>query len=111
MAATYKIVKAEASTHTGRCVVVWDVVDAVDGYVCTTHSVASAMPRIGLLALPLNQPGPLAPPFRRTKWRITQHPETLQTALGCRDMAAKSRFGSAWLVMPWLLQLALAWPV
>jgi hypothetical protein len=25
-------------------------------------------------------------------------------------MAAKSRFGSAWLVMPWLLQLVSAWP-
>ena len=38
MAATYKIVKAEASTHTGRCVIVWDVVDAIDGYVYDTFS-------------------------------------------------------------------------
>jgi len=36
MKVTYKIVKAEASTHTGRCVIVWDVVDAADGYVYDT---------------------------------------------------------------------------
>ncbi len=38
MEATYKIIRAEATTHTGRCVIVWDVVDAADGYVYDTFS-------------------------------------------------------------------------
>jgi len=38
MAATYKIIKAESSTHTGRIVIVWNVVDAADEYVYDTFS-------------------------------------------------------------------------
>jgi hypothetical protein len=33
---SYKIIKGEASTHTGRSIPVWHVIDAVDGYIFDT---------------------------------------------------------------------------
>jgi hypothetical protein len=34
MNVTYKIIKAESETSTGRIVTVWHVIDAADGFVC-----------------------------------------------------------------------------
>ena len=38
MNATYKIIKGQSSTSTGRIVWVWNVVDAKDGYVYDTFN-------------------------------------------------------------------------
>jgi hypothetical protein len=34
MNVTYKIIKAESETSTGRIVTVWHVIDTTDGFVC-----------------------------------------------------------------------------